>query len=92
MKFPRFLLFLLLAAGASAQPAVSPQAPASQPVSEKRRTELREALMTGSGAQKGAKVTEAAGNTPNRHLSAQERADLRQQLRQQWPDGKPERH
>ena len=92
MKLIRFALLPgLLAIGATAEPARDPQPGASQTVSEQRRVELREALKAQSGAEQGAKPQSHAGTSQNRHLSEQERADLRQQLRQNGPEANPPR-
>ena len=92
MKPFRFVLLLsLVAVGASAQPARNPEAGASQSASEQRRAELREALNARPGPEQGAREQTPSGSSPNRHLSEQERTDLRQQLRQQPTDVKPQR-
>jgi len=88
--FPFVLLLSFVTLEVGAQPAPAAQA-ASQPVPEQRRAELRQVLKTSSGRE-----SQSGEQTPNsapeqRHLSAQERADLRQQLRQQRPEGKPDR-
>jgi len=91
MKSLRLVLSLsLLAAGASAEPARNPEAAASQSVSGQRRAELREALNARPAPEQDARAQTSSSTAPNRHLSEQERADLRQQLRQQSPEAKPQ--
>lgn len=89
-------LLALLAVTALAEPARNPQAAASQAgasqaASEQRRVELREALKVQRWAEHEAREQERAGSSPPRRLSAEERAELRQQLRQQGLEVKPAR-
>lgn len=86
-----FLLISLAALDAGAQPVPKRDTSDAQAAPEQRRAALRLAL-------KPARQREAQGNGErramaplNRQLSTQERADLRQQLRQQRRDAKPER-
>jgi hypothetical protein len=84
MKLSSFVLLLSVLLGtASAQAERNPLDGASQAVSEQRRAELREALKAQRGSQPVTREPQVAGSVSNRHLSAQEREDLRQQLRQQ---------
>ena len=88
MKLALLMMFLTsLLATALAQPAPrrEPRAPAELP--EQRRTDLRSALrlappVVGPGAEAPMEPT-----APWRRLTEEERASLRQQLRQQAGDG-----
>lgn len=94
-RFHFFFLFLsVVAVGAWAQTAAPRrEAAAEQLPPDLRRSELREALkkMQTSQAQQSGPVVDAEALEPrrthDRHLSAQERADLREQLRQLSADG-----
>jgi uncharacterized membrane protein len=83
--FLLIILTLLTCAGAGAQTSARQEAIFSQPASEQRRAELRLVLRTPSGRE--ARVhdvaTEEKSTPADRHLSAQERQNLRQQLRAQ---------
>lgn len=86
-----FLLALLVASGAWAQPAPARDVGYVQPAPVQRRAELRLAL-TPIRAREAQSKDQSLGAAPlGRQLSAQERADLRQQLRQQRRDVKLER-
>jgi hypothetical protein len=81
-----FLLLSVLAPAAWAQPWVSRNGGERQSAPEQRRAELRLVL------QAPRKEPEPEATAPgNRRLSEQERADLRQQLRQQRRTGQPDR-
>lgn len=94
-RFHFFFLFLSAAAvGVWAQSAAPRREEASAPSPlDMRRSELREALKRSQtlDAQENSPLVDAEALEPRgiygRHLSAQERADLRQQLRQQSFDG-----
>ncbi|MDD5332554.1 MAG: hypothetical protein PHS32_02315 [Rhodoferax sp.] len=92
---PLLLAISLLSIGAWAQPAPNAQAAASQSAPEQRRAELRQALRLAPApapARDDQRQEPALKSTPEkRHLSPQERADLRQQLRQQRPDARSDR-
>lgn len=88
--FPFVLLLSFVAVEVGAQPAPGPQA-ASRPVPEQRRAELRQVLKTSSERELQTREQTLNSASEQRRLSAQERADLRQQLRQQRPEGKPDR-
>ncbi|MFZ4480302.1 MAG: hypothetical protein ACOYNZ_10480 [Rhodoferax sp.] len=82
MKLLKLVLLLFLIPNAApAQPARNPQTGASQAVSEQRRVELREVLKARPASEPAQR--QGTGAPPNRHLSDQERADLRRELRQQ---------
>ena len=92
MKIVQFaLLFLLIWSSAWAQPAVRPQAPASQALAEQRRVELRQTLKAQSAQELASRPQITGAASPHRHLSALELADLRQQLRVQHPPAQPVR-
>jgi len=93
MKHVRFfLLFSLVALGAWAQPALSRDAAPAQTAPEQRRAELRSALKAPRVQEEPQEKGQKLENGPaNRHMSTQERADLRQQLRQQYRDAKLDR-
>jgi hypothetical protein len=89
--FRFFLLFSLCAVGAWAQTTVSRAVRPEETTLDQRRAELRAAL-------KALQEREAQSRDPlfenvsaERHLSPQERADLREQLRAQRRDANPER-
>ncbi|NDP40128.1 MAG: hypothetical protein GZ093_15490 [Rhodoferax sp.] len=94
-RFHFFFLFLsVVAVGAWAQTAAPRrEAAAEQLPPDLRRSELRETLkkMQMSQSQQNGPVVDAETLEPrrtyDRHLSAQERADLREQLRQLSADG-----
>ena len=84
-----FLLISFSALGSWAQAAVSRDMSPEQMAPEQRRAELRSALKTPRGREARA-TDQTPENVPaNRHLTEQERADLRQQLRQQRRDANP---
>ena len=85
------LLFPLILGSAWAQPAARPQTTASQGLTEQRRVELRQALKAQGAQEWASRPQVTAAPSPARHLSAQERADLRRQLRAQRPATEPER-
>lgn len=90
MKHPRFFLAIcLVSTGAGAQPAPGAEISAAPLAPEQRRAELRQALKPSAGREVQAK-DKKPNDTPEKRLSVQERADLRQQLRQQRPDVKPD--
>lgn len=99
-RFHFFFLFLsVVAVGVWAQTAAprreanSEQLPSDLRLSDLRRSELREALKKtqASQEQENGFMADAETLEPrrtyDRHLSAQERADLREQLRQLSADG-----
>lgn len=94
-RFHFFFVFLsVVAVGAWAQTAALRREAASEQLPpELRRSELREALkkMQTAQSQENGPVVDAESPEPrrtyDRHLSAQERADLREQLRQLSADG-----
>ena len=85
-RFQLFLLLSLTTLGAWAQPAPGRDAVAAQIAPEQRRAELRSALKARRSSQAAGKQRAAENAPASRHLSQQERADLRQQLRQQRRD------
>ena len=85
------LLFPLILGSAWAQPAARPQTTASQGLTEQRRVELRQALKAQGAQELASRPQVTAAPSPARHLSAQERVDLRRQLRGQRPVTEPER-
>ena len=77
---------LLVVLGAGAQPDVRRKAIAFGMTNEQQRAELRSALRTPHEPQMqetGQAPKMVLPKLPDRHLSAQERSDLRRQLRQQ---------
>ena len=94
-----FLLFSLVALGtfgAWAKPALSRdtapvQTAPAQTAPEQRRAELRSALKAPRVQEPQKKGQKLEKGLANRHMSTQERADLRQQLRQQHRDAKLDR-
>jgi hypothetical protein len=84
-------LFPLILGSAWAQPTARPQTSASQSLTEQRRVELRQALKTQGAQEWTSRPQVTAAPPPPRHLSEQERAALRQQLRAQRPATQPER-
>ncbi len=90
MKHIQFSLLLsLVSVAVSAQVVSVPDAVAAQPTREQRRAELRTALKTPPSPELTDKNQATKADPANRHLSAQERADLREQLRQQRDLSKP---
>lgn len=88
-----FLFFLLISGcllGARAQPTASPETIAGQTAPEQRRAELRSSLKAPSGREAQEKDQTPENVALGWHLSAQERANLRQQLRQLRNDDKPD--
>ena len=84
-----FLLISTLVGGVWAQ-TPGAQTPATEAALEQRRAELRSVLRAhGRELQQGDHALETV--SLNRHLSAQELADLRQQLRQQHRQARLER-
>lgn len=89
-SYPFACVLMLTVASALAQPVRLAPSAKPDPATEQRRSELREAL-------RGARVAEprqspvSEAQPAKRQLSAQERADLRHQLRQQGLQGKAER-
>ena len=84
-----FLLISTLVGGVWAQPPGA-QTAATEAALEQRRADLRSVLKArGREAQQGDQAPETA--LLHRHLSAQELADLRQQLRQQHRQARLER-
>jgi hypothetical protein len=86
----KHLLFLLLvsvvAVGSWAQTSITRDNAAKEAALEQRRADLRQALKA-LRAQEGLGKDQMFENvSADRHLSTQERADLRQQLRQQRRD------
>lgn len=90
MKHFRIFLFIsLFAVAAWAQPAVSHDAAPEPTAPEQRRAELRSALKAPHGQEEAGKDQTPTNVLAKRHLTEQERADLRQQLRQQRREGSP---
>jgi len=89
MKYFRsFLVMSVVTFNVVAQPAPGRDTDPAQAALEQRRAELRLVL---KATRRGEVQADTPDSAPaNRHLSMQERADLRQQLRQQRRDGKPE--
>ena len=90
-QYQLFLFFSVVALGAWAQPAVSRDTTRDQTAPEYRRAELRSVLKEPRAREAQEKVQIFENVAYNRHLSEQERADLRQQLRRPGLDGKPVR-
>ena len=89
-----FLLFSLVALGAFgawAKPALSRDTAPAQTAPEQRRAELRSALKAPRVQEPQKKGQKLENGPANRHMSTQERAALRQQLRQQRRDAKLDR-
>lgn len=84
--FQSFLLFSVITLNAGAQAVPGSDTASGQAALEQRRAELR--LLLKAARMGEAQVEVQDSGPPNRHLSMQERADLRQQLRQQRHDGK----
>lgn len=93
MKHFRFFLLLsLCAVGAWAQTTVSRAARPEQTALEQRRAELRAALKALQEREDQGKDQMFENVSAIRHLSMQERADLRQQLRQQRQIANPDNY
>lgn len=91
MKHFRFFLLLsLCAVGAWAQSAVGRAARPELAAVEQRRAELRAALKALQEREDQGKDQMFENVSAVRHLSMQERADLRQQLRQQRQIANPD--
>ncbi len=88
--FQVFLLFPVLVGAAWAQPQADRNG-ASKTAQEQRRAELRLILSTPRVKEAQEKEQALESEMLERHLSAQEKADLRQQLRQQQRAAKGER-
>lgn len=88
--FHVFPLFAALAGAAWAQPQADRNVD-SKTVQEQRRAQLRLILSTPRVREAQEKEQALESEMQERHLSAQEKADLRQQLRQQQRDAKGER-
>lgn len=86
--FRFFLLISLFALGSWAQSAVSRDAAPEPTAPEQRRAELRSALKAPRGRAEAGKDQTPTNDPAKRHLTVQERADLRQQLRQQRREGR----
>jgi hypothetical protein len=82
-RFVFFLLALLVSSEAWQQPAVNRQAVAVESVPEQRRAELRSALSAPPVVPAQDAAQPLKSGPGGRHLSTQERADLRLQLKQQ---------
>ena len=85
-QFQLFLLLFVGAVGAWAQLAPGRDLVLTQPAPEQRRAELRSALKTPRSPEASGTERSLEKAPANRYLSEQERADLRQQLRQQRRD------
>jgi hypothetical protein len=88
LMVPLIVLVSAVAAGQTApdlRGVPEPAAPAQ------RRAELRQALKAAPGSEARTREAAPPAAPANRQLSAQERAELRQLLRQQGPQDKPER-
>ena len=91
MKHFRFsVLVFLIWVSAALQPVLAGELTDGSVQSEQRRFELRSALKAPSKPELAEQDKKVNNATPNRHLSQQERADLRAQLRQQRKLTKPE--
>jgi hypothetical protein len=82
-NFLFFLIFSSVAAGLWAQVTVQSDAIFDSALLEQRRAELRSALKTQFDREQRSKDRVNESISASRHLSEQERADLRLQLRQQ---------
>jgi hypothetical protein len=91
MKLFRFLLPLFLSMPAAWAQTAAAGDGVAQTGMEQRRSELRSALKTPRGRDAPDPQAMLANSPQPRQLSAQERADLRQQLRQQRRSDKVER-
>lgn len=91
MKYFLLLVFFLLAGlEAQAQPAGKQSAALSQSTPEQRRAELRMVLKDPYGREAPERAQMVDEKPPDRRLSAQERENLRQQLRSQRRDARAE--
>jgi hypothetical protein len=88
-----FLLVSFSVVGAWAQPPASREPTTTEPsAAEQRRAELRAALKAQRARDAQDRKDQSLEVAPAfRHLSDQERADLRQQLRPPHRDARPER-
>lgn len=89
--FPVFLMVCVASIGAWAQPLGGREKVPAAPAHEQRRAELRSALKAPNAREAQAKNPPPKNAPANRHLSAQERADLRQQLRLQRGETRSDR-
>ncbi|MEI8029096.1 MAG: hypothetical protein WCH35_04875 [Comamonadaceae bacterium] len=89
-RFVFFLLALFASGDAWQQSVVNRSALVAESVPEQRRAELRLALSTPQVAPAQASAQPVKIGSDVRHLSAQERADLRLQLKQQRREAKVE--
>lgn len=83
------LLVALPVLHAGLPPATAGLMPEEAPASQQRRAELRQFLKSNRASEVAWQTDMSAKGATGRHLSAQERVDLRQQLWQQRRDGKP---
>lgn len=91
MKYFLLLVFFLLAGlEAWAQPAGKQSAALSPVTAEQRRAELRMVLKDPYGRETPERAPVLDEKPPDRRLSAQERENLRQQLRSQRRDARAE--
>lgn len=91
MKYFLLLFFFLLAGlEAGAQPAGKQSTALSQSTAEQRRAELRMALKDPYGREAPERAQMVDERPIDRRLSAQERENLRQQLRSQRRDARAE--
>ncbi len=89
MKRFVFVLLAFFASGdAWQQPVVNRQADAVESVPAQKRAELRSALSAPPVMPAQSAAQPLKGGSDGRHLSAQERADLRLQLKQQRSEAK----
>jgi hypothetical protein len=88
--FRFFLLISFFVAAAWVQPAVSRAAAPVPTAPEQRRAELRLALKEPRGPEEAGKDQTPAKIPAKRHLTEQERSELRQQLHQQQRQGGPD--
>ena len=91
MKYFLIVLFsVLFGVGASAQRAENRNTAFTQTAVEQRRVDLRMALREQRGREAPERAQAVEEKPANRHLSMQERENLRQQLRLQRQDGRTE--
>ncbi len=90
-QFLLVTLIVLVSAAAAGQPAPDARGVPEPNAPAQRRAELRQALKAAPGSEARNREAQRPAAPANRQLSAQERADLRQLLRQQGPQDKPER-
>lgn len=88
--FQIFLPFTAVLSAAWAQPPAAPNV-LDPTALEQRRAELRSVLKTPRAGEPQEKVLVVESQITQRHLSEQEKVDLRRQLRQQKRDAKRER-